>query len=177
MANRIARRSGFLQRGGRSVRESLWLFGAPVNVALGAPGTASLMASLNAAALALRPFTVVRVRGEVLVKSDQSAATETFVGSFGMAVVSDQAIAIGVTAVPTPGTDRGSDLFFVYETQIGTFHLIGTSAISSFVSRSFDSKAMRKVNEGQDIAVVAEADTFGSGVTVTMAFRMLIKLH
>ena len=50
-----------------------------------------------------------------MVESDQSAATELFIGNLGLAVVSDQATAVGVTAVPTPATDRGSDLWFLIE--------------------------------------------------------------
>jgi len=39
------------------------------------------------------------------VRSDQFVATEGYEIAIGMAVVSDQALAIGVTAVPTPFTD------------------------------------------------------------------------
>ena len=56
---------------------------------------------LSAIGLALRPFTLIRVRGIFTIASDQSAATETQVGALGVAVVSEQAASIGVTAVPT----------------------------------------------------------------------------
>ena len=91
-------------------RLTSWFQFQPIRVTGAAGGT--IMFSLNAAALALRPFTIVRSRFEVGIISDQTAATEDQLGAIGMAVVSDQAVAVGVTAVPTPITDMGSDLWF-----------------------------------------------------------------
>jgi len=102
MANiRRSRRSGFTTRGGRSVRESLWFDGPVFNTNMGAASTAVLVSSLSAAALALRPFTVVRTRGSMFLETDQQAASEFYQAAIGCCVVSDQAVAIGVTAVPT----------------------------------------------------------------------------
>ena len=71
MANiRVGRKSGFIVRGGKSRRESTWIALNTVEATLGGAPTAVLMNSLNAAALALRPFTVVRSRGTILVFSD-----------------------------------------------------------------------------------------------------------
>ena len=97
-------------------RESLWMF-LPVGADIMSSGSTAILAgSLNADALALRPFTVIRTRGIFSLRSDQVATSEDFGASFGVAVVSDQAVAIGITAVPTPETDRGSDLWLVHET-------------------------------------------------------------
>ena len=112
-----------------------------------------------------------------LVGSDQSAATELFMGNFGAAVVSDQAVAVGVTAVPTPATDRGSDLFFLLETWPGSVSLIGTSWSENHTPREIDSKAMRKVEGDQDIVFTAEAGLTGNGLTMQAVGRLLIKLH
>ena len=115
MANiRTAGKSGFIMRSGGRKRETIWFGGAPFSAAVATTGV-NLVTSLNAAALALRPFTIVRTRGVLRFSSDQEAATESWGGSFGMAVVSDQASAVGVTAVPTPTTENSSDLWFVYE--------------------------------------------------------------
>jgi len=94
-------------------------------------------------------------------------------------VVSDQALAIGITAVPTPDLDRGSDLFFVFEEEFGE---ISFSSAIGFVepvgaTRHWDSKAMRKVEIGSDIAVTIEASSISNGVNVRKAGRMLVKLH
>ena len=167
------------RRGNVQRRESLWIFGTPIDTVLSAASTAALISTLNAAALALRPFTVVRTRGTFWLRSDQSATSEDFQASLGMAVVSDQAAAIGVTAVPTPEADRGSDLWFVYETaQQGftRFDATGTTAFEG-ATVNFDSKAMRKVNGDQDIAVAIETSAISLGAVAMVAFRMLIKLH
>ncbi len=177
MARRIIR-SNF-RRGAVQRRESLWLFGDPIDTTLSAASTAALISTLNAAALALRPFTLVRTRGELWVRSDQTATSEDYAASLGMCVVSDQAAAIGVTAVPTPETDRGSDLFFLYESgqqAFTRFDATGTLGAEGLV-KSFDSKAMRKVNIDQDIAVVIETASISLGAQVMVSFRMLVKLH
>jgi len=159
-------------------RESLWLTFTDVNVTLGA-GVSVLGFSLNAAALALLPFTVVRTRGYLFARSDQILAPETYGYSFGIAVVSAQAAAIGVTAVPTPVTDRGSDLFFVYESLMGRFEF-DTSAAWGEVGhfKEFDSKAMRKVQNAEDVVVTFENSAISSDTVIASAgLRMLIKLH
>ena len=59
-----------------SKRKTLWLEFQPVLATTDAAGEAVLVFSLNAAALALRPFTIVRTHFEVMVTSDQAAAVE-----------------------------------------------------------------------------------------------------
>ncbi len=51
--------------------------------------------------------------------------------------------------------------------------LVGVNNIGIF--KEFDSKAMRKVEEGQDIVQVVENEI--NGCTVTISGRMLLKLH
>jgi len=173
-----SRKSGFI-RGGVSRRETLWLFMDETVTSLAAANSAALIISLNAAALALRPFTIVRTRGAWYVESDQSAAGESQHVGLGYAVVSDQASAIGVTAVPTPFTDDGSDLWFVYEEIMQTQEGGTTTEFLSPRGRfeTFDSKAMRKVEDGQDMVIVLENSSLGDGVGVLHHARMLIKLH
>ncbi len=165
--------------GGRSqmVRETLWISIATSFTGLAAGG-ATLFSGFTATQLALRPFTIVRTRGMLQVMSDQFGASETYGASFGICVVSDQAAAIGVTAVPTPVTDRASDLWFVYETILGRLIFASSTGLHEFGHlRSWDSKAMRKVEEGQDVAIVVEAETTSQGVDIHKSGRMLIKLH
>ena len=178
MANlNVGRKSGFLLRRGVMRRESLWFFVGFSTTALAASATAFLAGSLNAAALALRPFTIVRTHLRWFCKSDQSAATEQYIGNIGLAVVSDQAIAIGTTAVPTPATDQSSDLWFLHQSWIGQFNLIGSDVSSEITDKPIDSKAMRKVEDGQDLAIVIEAGIGGQGVEIGKTGRILIKLH
>ncbi len=160
-------------------RQTLWLPLAVGTDTLTSASSATLVASLNAAALALRPFTIVRTRGILELHSDQQATTESQQVGFGQCVVSDQAAAIGITAVPTPDTDASSDLWFVYEWMMSTQRIItqvGFEEPSSSV-HYFDSKAMRKVPDGGDLITVIEASSISSGLIIVSQLRTLIKLH
>ena len=174
----VGRKSGFIQRSGVMRRESFWLSIVPSLTTLATAATPVLFGGYSAAVLALRPFTIVRTRGYFSIHSDQEGADEFFQCSFGMAIVSDQAQAIGVTAVPTPDADRDSDLWFLYEELFG--HLIFASGLNvdeSPNSMKFDSKGMRKVEDGQDIVISVESASLSAGVEVYKGGRQLIKLH
>jgi len=169
-------RGSFAPRAER--RKSVWFQFVPSEITLAGPSVAALFFSLNAAALALRPFTVVRTRGVFGVRSDQSGASEDYSGSLGIAVVSEQASAIGVTAVPTPETDRASDLFFTYESLAGFLQrdsAVGMEELGKW--KDIDSKAMRKVDIGQDLVVTVETSAISLGAIVHFSARMLVKLH
>ncbi len=179
MANiRTARRSGRVFRGGRNVRESAWIGVTGTLSTIGAGSSAVFINSLNAAALALTPFTVVRSRGLLFIKSDQSAAAENQAAVLGVAVVSDQAVAVGITALPTPVTDESSDLFYVYQA-IMSAHGAGTVDSETGKVIEYDSRAMRKVEDGQDIAYILETEVVAltQGVQMRHTGRFLIKLH
>ncbi len=174
----MARRREYV-RGASAIsqkRFTSWFQFLSTEVTMSATG-GTIIFSLNAAALALRPFTVVRSRFELMLRSDQAAAIEAQAAAFGMAVVSDQAVAVGVTAVPTPSTDMASDLWFVHQNIFADESAL-TDRTRSSTKVSIDSKAMRKVDIGQDVAFVSENDTgLGQGFTITFGGRMLIKVN
>ena len=61
----------------RTPGKMIWLFiGYPTDKVTIAAGSATLLATLNAAALALRPFTVMRTRLRLWIGSDQTVASE-----------------------------------------------------------------------------------------------------
>ena len=158
-------------------RKSTWFVLSPQNVTIAAASTAVQATTLNAAALALRPFTVVRTHWFWHVKSDQFSANERWGCNIGWAVVSDQASAIGVTAVPTPITDQDSDLFFAMDSMYGELAFttgVGYREVGG--SNRVDSKAMRKVEIGQTIVVTLETPSFAPSADVVMSGRFLVKL-
>jgi len=167
-------------RGRVARRETLWIGGVDNGffTGLGA-GATVLFGSLNAAALALRPFTVVRTRGILSVQTDQTANSEEGALAFGAAIVSDQASAIGITAVPTPITDQSSDLFFTF--QFAHWGILVSSAVGivspTITSYAFDSKAMRKVEDGDDLVQVLENESSTAGCQFKLSLRHLLKLH
>ena len=164
-----------LPRGGVR-RQSLWIGFGSNQVTLTSLG-GTITHALNAAALALRPFTIVRTLFVFDLRSDQAAAVEQQAANFGIAVVSDQALAVGITAVPTPVTDIGSDLFFAFIAMYADESSL-TDRTRGSSKYLLDSKAMRKVPDDADLAVVAEADTaVAAGCILRMTGRMLVKLN
>ncbi len=174
MANRVATRRGPLVRAPR--RLTSWLSLDTFSTAIDNSAVISL--TMTAAELAKRPFTVVRTHLSIHIQSDQTAASELQVGAVGLCVVSDQAAAIGVTAVPTPETDLESDLWFVHRPLMGSFTFATAVGFDDDGGHHFviDSKAMRKVNDDEQIIVVVEGGTIiGGGMVITGMGRMLIK--
>ena len=98
---------------------------------------------------------------------------------YGCCVVSDQAVAIGITAVPTPVTDSDSDLFHVFETMHAQFTFISGvgTMLDGVPNHPIDSKAMRKVEDGQDLIEVVESSGISSGLNLKSFSRVLVKLH
>ena len=139
-----------------------------------AAGTAVLDQSLSGLT---EPVTAVRVRGQISCLSDQTATNETPFGAVGMCVVTDQAFAIGVTAVPTPITDADSDVWIMHQywnAPVNASTDIGFSNISQIFA--FDSKAMRKVPEGSRLIWVVENASSAFAALFVLEFAVLIKL-
>ena len=135
-----------------------------------------LLASLNAAALGIRPFTVVRSRLLVHWRSDQQAASEFVQGVMGLQVVTEVASAGGIGNVPTPITEANSD-FFVYQPLISELRVIGSAAINfTDGNHVVDSKAMRKVGDADDIVFTVE-NRSAVGAELAIEGRLLVKLH
>ncbi len=147
----------------------------PTNVG----ATPVLLASFTAATLEdIIPCTVVRVRGLFHVKSDQLVTPEQWLGAIAVLIVSESARAAGVGSINTPFTEGVADQFFVYEFYAGNQE--GTAAgepQAAGLNFPIESKAMRKIVDGDSIAIVAENSTNTAGVSITGGFRILFKLH
>ncbi len=101
---------------------------------------------------------VRRTRGDYFVGSDQVATTENQMGAWGCIVVTDAAAAAGVASMPGPVTDANDDGWFVWESfvQSSSAGAVGNIAAWQGVHRPFDSKAMRKIPDGFQTAVICE---------------------
>ena len=173
MANRIATNRGSFSR--RSPGRLTEWFASP-----DASGGTTLAANtfvqyavLTAAEKAKRPFTVTRTVGSIWVRSDQVAAEEDPLGAVGFIVVSDKASATGPTAIPDPITQEASDEWFTYR----AFASQGGPILGApLIEHQFDSKAMRKVADGEDINIVVTNADSGAGLVFILKFRMLVKL-
>ena len=82
--------------------------------------------------------------------------------------------------MPTPVTDSGSDLFFQFDriqSSIRFASAVGFAKVSNEIV--IDSKAMRKVNQDEQLVTVGESEAAGltSGFLMLGYMRCLIKLH
>jgi len=176
MANRSRTRAPVRGRSPR--RLNTWREIAATSTAETVPG-GTILNSLDATELAKRPFTIIRTHLLIHISTDQFVASELQIGAVGICVVSQQAEAIGVTAVPTPVTDAGSDLWFLHQ-WIMNRNVFGTGVgFDGNVGQIYevDSKAMRKVDEDEEVVVVSELSAVGSGYLVTVAGRLMLKEH
>jgi len=149
---------GFPQRRALGTNWARGVFaGAPTTLA---PTTKSLIATVTLSNAGIGEV-VRRTRGVMSVTSDQSTSLEQQVGAFGFIVVTDTALGQGITALPSPVTDRNDDGWFVWESfcqVMGNSVGGATSLLSGPMPQiyQFDSKAMRKVEEGYAIVGIAE---------------------
>jgi len=114
--------------------------------------------------------TVRRTRGEVLL---DSASGGPQLGALGFVVVSDLAVAAGAASIPGPVTDSSDDGWFVW------FPLMNHVVSSGNFSQNpieFDSKAMRRVEEGFTIAVMVENASASRPLEVSLGFSLLSSL-
>ena len=123
------------------------------------------------------PFTITRTVGYIAVATDQAAATEFPFGAVGCMVVQEVARVGGVGNVPTPISEEGDDQWFVYQGfATGGIFVTGGMAPFQYVF-PFDSRAQRKVEEGQAIVWTVENASATDGLNYILKFRMLIKRH
>ena len=171
----MARGRTFHQRPVAAKRLNQWAF-VDVDPTAIAADAVVLAAQLNAAALLLRPFTIVRTHILVQWDSDQLAATETPTGVLGVCVTSEQAT--GVTTIPNPMANADSSAFFVWQPLITSF-IVGGGADVHGTGNQFvvDSKAMRKVGPNEQVRFMVENTSPTDGALITMIGRFLVKLH
>ncbi len=122
------------------------------------------------------PATIVRTRGVVAIKSDQSAAAEEQLGAFGMGFVNTVAGALGITALPGPAADCGWPGWFVH--QFFNQSMDFSSAVGlhlDSVIYPIDSKAMRKFKGDEDLVFMVENFGTTGGLEFAVSFRILTK--
>ncbi len=160
-------------------RLSSWFQFQPLITTVTAVG-GTIAFTFNTAALELRPFTIVRTRFLLGIISDQIVTSETQIAAVGLAIVSDEAAAVGVTAVPTLIDNMASDLWFVHQLLYNEHTNLTSVGYADGGQQQYevDSKAMRKVDIGQNLVVVVElSGNSGGGAEVMIGGRMLVKVN
>ena len=156
-------------------RSMIWL-SIDTSTTVIASNASVLLTTLNAGALALRPFTIVRTRAVVSWSSDQFAATEFPRGVYGRMVVTDKAASVGIGSVPAPITETDS-AWMVYQPLMDDFIFLTSAGFKQGVQQyTIDSKAMRKVGNDEDVVGVVQ-ETGVQGAQISVLGRFLVKLH
>ncbi len=119
--------------------------------------------------------TVRRTRGRLWVESDQSAVRENQLGALGVMVVSDLAVAAGAASIPGPVTDGSDDGWFLWVPIVmGGANSDQDSAAG--LGFDFDSKAMRRVEEGFTIVWMLENIHATQGYKASIGISILTSL-
>ena len=87
----------------------------------------------------------------------------------GMCVVTDAAFAIGATAIPDPATEISDDIWMF----ISSISQVAVTDVA--VRQQFDSRAMRKVDEGSRLVLMV-VNTGSATAGFAVYIRMLGKL-
>ena len=119
--------------------------------------------------------TILRVRARISVQSDQVIAQEFQIGAFGMILVTDTALGIGLSAIPGPADDGGDDGWFVHQAIVQQSF---SASQPNPVVYDIDSKAMRKTEDGYSIAIMVENSALAGagGFQICTSVRLLAKL-
>ena len=124
-------------------------------------------------------LTIVRTRGSLTVRAAAAAAGDSLIrGAMGIIQVSADAFGVGVTAVPGPLTDDGSD-WYVWVPITLAFDNTLTEFDSKYIhSVNFDSRGMRKSKVGETSVVVFEfqSDVAGNSIDASYSIREQAKL-
>ncbi len=120
--------------------------------------------------------TVRRTRGVLTVTSDVAAIGEFVSGALGAMVVTDTAVAVGITALPDPVTDKDDDGWMLWVPFQGIVQgVAGTTwaNLPPYLTVDFDSKAMRKVEEGFGVVYVVATAAGSNGVELGLTLSVL----
>ena len=111
--------------------------------------------------------TIRRIILDIEHRSDQVSASEAYQFAIGMCVVSDAAIAAGAASIPGPITDADDDLWMYWRSFQGsvTVGAIAGDVVTLAQLEHTESKAMRRIQEGQQLAIMAEAQSTGVAIS------------
>jgi len=123
--------------------------------------------------------TVIRTRGMLGWLSDQATVDEEQFGAFGIAVVSEQAATVGATAVPHPVTDAAWGGWLYHTYFFSKLEFADATGVNPNImhTMAIDSKAMRKVDEGDRLITVVENIHATHGFRFANNERFLSKVH
>jgi len=120
------------------------------------------------------PFTIIRLRGDFRISSDQVAVQENPFGAAGAMVVNGEAFDAGVASMPTPVTESFDDRWMWHQYWSAQTEIGGTN--NSVAHYPIDSKSMRKIELGDVFVVVLENQNTTQAASFVLNMRILAKL-
>ncbi len=127
---------------------------------------------LVASATVTEAHTLMRAYLGLLVQTDQVAAAEEATGAVGIGIVSAEAFAIGITALPSPLTSMD---FPWWLHGFWGFNIINGVSSNPF-SRELETKSARKVTSGEVVVVIVSNGAAGFGAEALTNVRFLSML-
>ena len=159
-------------------RQTEWIAATVNFVDLTATEIANVISFSQVALADLVPFTIIRTVGVITVAFDTNFITNQIIsGAAGLQVVGDDARASGVASMASPFADASDDSWFYHQFFHGVVDDRADSDILLSQSMVIDSKAQRKVVDGQSIVFLVEGGGEADGFDVAVGLRILCKLH
>ncbi len=126
----------------------------------------------------LVPFTIIRTVGLLTIAADLNFITnQIYSGAVGIQVVGDDARGAGVAAMASPFADASDDAWLYHQFFAATIDDRADSDLVVSQSMVIDSKAQRKVVDGQAIVMLGEGGSEADGFDIAVGLRILCKLH
>jgi len=166
----VARRRFPSHTGSRRVTQ--WIGPADQGYVSVASGGATLIASTSFE----DSTTVVRTRGHTSIQPGSFAADLNVIGAVGMAIVSAEALAAGITSIPEPFNDADWGGWLVWRSFSLHLDVATAAGFDSNAALEFelDSKAMRKITPNEALVIVAESQA--GAFDISTPWRVLVKL-
>ncbi len=124
----------------------------------------------------LIPFTITRTVGILAVSADFNFITnQSFLGAVGACTVREDARAAG--QAPDAFANAGDDMWFWHQFFAMQIDDRTDSDIKLSETYVIDSRAQRKVADGDAIIFTGEGGSGADGFDVSLMIRMLVKLH
>jgi len=139
--------------------------------------TITVLFSFSQAVLAdLVPFTIVRTVGMFGMAPDEDFILDQDVfGAVGLMVVREGNRAAGSVSLPGPIINIGDDGWWLHMPFMHFVESINTA--SQGIMQPFESRAMRKVEDGDAIVGMIQLDSTSDNAEVAFMVRILCKLH
>ena len=119
--------------------------------------------------------TVMRVRGHINVGMDVGAADNKGVVAVGLIIGTDDAVAVGATAFPSPADDIDADWFWHGWFSLQSITGTQTDAEGGqFQAREIDSKAMRRIRQNEQVVLMADASIEAGSPTFDLVYGLRV---